>query len=66
MEVLSVDSWGRHQLHGYGFIDLPQEPGNHRRAACTSVFCLTFGHSALRNMLGAQNCLTVIVVGGRK
>lgn len=29
LQVLRVDSWDRHSLHGYSFVDVPRTPGQH-------------------------------------
>lgn len=33
MQVLRVDSWDRHQLHGYTFVDIPRVAGEHKITA---------------------------------
>mmetsp|Transcript_68939 Transcript_68939/g.224682 ORF Transcript_68939/g.224682 Transcript_68939/m.224682 type:complete len:212 (+) Transcript_68939:160-795(+) len=33
LQVLRVDSWDRHTLHGYSFVDLPQVAGQHKISA---------------------------------
>jgi len=70
LQVLSVDSWGRHQLHGYGFVDLPREPGNHRlktrlwaplgtiRQQLSAEFCGTYLPLASPHLLGTTDAHT--------